>query len=143
MGIVKRGLGVGLLLVATSLGAIGFPGDEVAALRKGLGLKPLLWNALLASTCQLRSQVLAQSGSLSHEDSEGRGPGVQLVAQGFPAALYGEVIGAGNDPEAVWEAWLTSSSHRRVLTDPRWTSWGWGASRSSTSTVWVLRFSGP
>ena len=120
-----------------------FPLDEFQTLRHQAGLSSLLWDEDLAKTCQVRSKELSASGQLSHRNENGQGPGNQLMAEGFPPGVYGEVLGAGKDPLEVWKAWLSSPTHRLVLVDPQWKSWGWGASKMVESTVWVVRFRNP
>jgi len=93
----------------------------------------------LAQSCLARSRKLAALGRISHQD-DGRGPGVQALVEGLPPGVYGEVLAAGKDPLQVWKAWLDSATHRAVLADPRWESWGWGATGSGETTVWVVRF---
>jgi len=132
-----------LVLAASPAWTQSFPLDEFRSFRSGAGLAVPDWDQALADTCGARAAVLAAGGGLSHGDDQGRGPGEQLVAQGFPPGLYGEVLGAGEDPKAVWRAWLASPPHRAVLADRRWTSWGWGAVTSGGTTVWVARFRGP
>ena len=145
MIVLRRGRGwlllVGLL-VAASGWAQGFPGDKVQDLRRSHRLSVLGWDEALAASCRQRSQALVESGQLSHFDDQGRGPGEQLVGEGFPPGLYGEVIGAGHDPQQVWQAWLASGPHRAVLVDPRWVAWGWGAISTGSTTIWVVRFRG-
>jgi len=113
---------------------------ELQHLRQGLA--PLVWDQALAETCLNRALVLAAAGELTHEDS-GRSVGLQLVAQGFPPGLYGEVLGAGADPDSVWRAWLASPTHAAVLRDPRWTAWGWAKAESASGWLWVVRFRAP
>ena len=132
-----------LLLVASSGWAQDFPLDQFRDLRAQALLSVPSWDAKLGATCRGRSAALAATGALSHFDDQGRGPGEQLLAQGFPPGLYAEVLGAGEDPRAVWQGWLASPAHRAVLVDPRWTSWAWGATRSGSTTVWVVRFGAP
>lgn len=132
-----------LVLAASPVWAQSFPLDEFQRFRASLGLAVPAWNQALADTCGQRAAVLAAGGVLTHLDQRGRGPGEQLLTQGFPPGVYGEVLGAGEDPRAVWRAWLASPPHRAVLADCRWTSWGWGAVRSGATVVWVARFQAP
>jgi len=97
----------------------------------------------LSATCQDRAIELADSGELAHVDFEGRGPGQQAMAHGLPPGVYGEVLGSGPSPEAVWRAWLASPTHKGVLVEPGWTVWGWGSAPRGAVTVYVLRFYKP
>jgi uncharacterized protein YkwD len=80
---------------------------------------------------------------LSHKDRSGRSPALQLLHEGFSPGEFGEVLGAGSDPDRVWQAWLASPPHRAVLTDPSWEAWGYGRAQVGSTTVYVLRFRGP
>ena len=132
-----------LFLIAASGWAQNFPLEQFRSLRTEEGLLVPAWDVELAASCLRRSATLAAGGGLSHFDDHGRGPGQQLLAQGFPPGLYGEVLGAGRDPQAVWRAWLASPTHRAVLVDPRWKAWAWASTGSGTTTVWVVRFRAP
>jgi len=130
------------LLVPGVVGAQALS-QALEALRGPLGLSAPLWDDALATTCRARAQALADQGLLTHQDPQGRGPGQQLLAQGFPPGVYGEVLGAGSRVTEVWAAWLASPPHRAVLSDPRWTRWAYGQASTGATTVWVVRFRGP
>jgi uncharacterized protein YkwD len=130
-----------LLLAASSLGAEPWP--QLAPFRTSLGLPMPAWDPLLARSATQRATVLAEEGALSHQDSQGRGPGSQMAAEGLPPGVFGEVLAAGRQPEAVWASWLASPTHREVLTHRAWTRWGAGSAPGSGTTVWVVRFWGP
>ena len=112
------------------------------AFRDGLALETPQWDENLARSSQARAVELAQTGVLSHEDGQGRGPGLQLIGQGFSPGEYGEVLGAGADPVKVWQAWVASPSHKAILADPFWTAWGYGSAPMGNTFVYVIRFSG-
>lgn len=131
------------LLVSALVGAEDLPLSQLRTFRDHAGLSLPVWDAALARSCTDRARVLAAWGELSHEDADGRGVGEQLTALGFPPGTYGEVLGAGNSLDRVWEAWLASSPHRAVLSSPRWRTWGAGWAAAGSTKVWVLRFAGP
>lgn len=134
------------LTLATAVFLVGIggwavpPDTAVLAFRQRAALSLPQWDETIAQSCHQRAVVLAESGTLSHADARGRGPGVQMVAQGVAPGEFGEVLGAGGDWDAVWTAWLASPSHRAVLNEPGWTRWAWGSADRGESTVWVLRF---
>lgn len=132
--------GLLLCLLTVSVGADPFPSEELAVFRRGLGLSVPTWSSALAASAQARSTDLASEGELSHEDRDGRGPGLQMRAEGVPPGEFGEVLAAGRDPSLVWRAWLSSPSHRAVLAESGWTLWGAGWTSTSGTTVWVVRF---
>ena len=107
--------------------------------RQDLGLRTLDVDADLTASSHRRALALFQIGYLSHQDELGRGPGLQMISEGLPPGVYGEVLGAGPDWNSVWQAWLASPTHREVMADPAWRRWGWGVS-SGVPTVFVLRF---
>jgi uncharacterized protein YkwD len=121
------------------LTAQSLPQTSLFAFRAESGLNLPDWDPELADSALLRAQVLAQAGELSHEDSLGRGPGLQALSEGLPPGEYGEVLGAGADFGAVWAAWLASPPHRKVLMTPGWTRWGSGSAPHGSTRVWVLR----
>jgi len=111
--------------------------------RHQAGVSVPVWNPLMAQASEARAQDLVQAQTLSHQDDQGRGPGVQMLLHGFPPGEYGEVLGAGPQWQAVWEAWLASPTHRQVLSTPGWQQWAFGAARLGKTTVWVLRLYRP
>lgn len=135
--------------VVLVLGAWGAAGPAAAeppfreplqGLRSAQGLSLPDLEPVLTQSAQSRAEALAAAGVLSHEDDQGRGPGLQLTATGYAPGEFGEVLGAGADPGAVWTAWLASPGHRAVLDAPGWTAWGAGSAPRGATTVWVLRF---
>jgi uncharacterized protein YkwD len=137
-----RGAVVVLLLVMGAGAAFADPPfhDQVTAFRQARGLSLPTADPALVRSSGARAQALADTGVLSHVDEEGRGPGLQLTAEGFPPGEFGEVLGAGADPQEVWAAWLASPTHRAVLEAPGWTAWGAGSASVGQTTVWVIRF---
>lgn len=138
-----RMLAGALLLLSSAMAYGQSPEPLVQELRREAGLSQPAWNPGLSASSAARASVLAASGILSHTDAEGRRPGTQMLAEGFPPGEYGEILGAGLPLAAVWEAWLKSPSHRAVLTGSGWTLWGWGRADREGVTVWVLRFYRP
>lgn len=116
------------------------PAPLLAQVRAGQDLPPPVRDPRLDRLCALRAAELAGLGALSHDDAEGRGPGLQALASGYPPGLFGEVLGTGPDLEQVWRAWLASPPHRSVLLQAGWTRWGAGWARRGAAAVWVLRF---
>jgi len=116
------------------------PDEILLSYRENSALSVPRWDANLAHSARNRASVLAQSGTLSHFDDQGRGPGLQMVSEGLPLGEYGEVLGAGSSFSSVWATWLNSPPHLAVLRTKAWTNWGWGSSERSGVTVWVLRF---
>ncbi len=143
LGAVKilLALGVFVLSGVWSWGQDFFD-ESLQAFRSSQNLSMPDWDDSLAVSSHLRAEKLAALGALSHEE-QGKGPGLQMLAEGFPPGTFGEVLGAGGDPEKVWRAWLDSPSHRALLSDPAWTSWGSGWATRGNTKVFVLRFRGP
>ena len=116
------------------------PDAPLRTFRASFGLSLPQLDTLMSAACGTRAAELARSGELSHTDTQGKGPAFQMLSQGFPPGEYGEVLGAGTLFATVWEAWLNSPSHRKVLESPGWTTWGWASVSLGKTTVWVLRF---
>lgn len=131
-----------VLVLGTLLHAQSVPSFErdVGELRTAQGLSRPQWSPDLARITLERARVLAVQGFLSHEDELGRGPGLQAVARGLPRGEYGEVLGVGSSPQAVWRAWLASEPHRAVLLEPGWQTWASASATVEATSVWVVRF---
>jgi len=130
------------LIVGILASGQAFPTEAFVSFRAEWGLQTPAWDEKLALSSQDRAEELARAGVLSHEDSLGRGPGLQMTSQGMAPGVFGEVLGAGADFAKVWQAWLNSPSHRAILADPSWLSWGWGQAALGKTTVYVIRFRG-
>jgi uncharacterized protein YkwD len=130
-----------VLLLVSGLPALAQPSPQVwfSEYRIQEHLSVPVWSPELAGSAHRRALVLAESGSLAHQDAQGRGPGLQMASEGLPPGEYGEVLGAGADLGAVWRAWLASPTHRAVLSTPGWTLWGFGSAVRGPTRVWVLR----
>lgn len=84
---------------------------------------------------------LAERGELSHRDRFQRGPEHRASTLGL--GLAGEVLGYGLQPFEVFEAWLKSPGHRRVLEHPGWKYFGIGIAPLAHAHVVVILFWAP
>lgn len=138
---IRRILLIGLLSLSTS----GVWADEalpdlLLSFRASSGASLPERTAELDRSAQKRALHLAEAGALSHEDGKGRGPGLQMVSEGFPPGVFGEILAAGASVDTVWQGWLSSPPHRAILAEPGWTQWGWGVVETGSTRVWVVRF---
>jgi uncharacterized protein YkwD len=62
------------------------------------------------------------------------------MSEGLAPGEYGEILGSGVLASSVWKSWLASPTHRAVLLEPDWTTWGEGEAVYGRVTVYVIRF---
>ena len=94
----------------------------------------------ISAVCALRARELQQDGQLSHLDDRGLRVGSQMVSLRFQEGEWGEILGAGANLESIFQAWMSSPTHRELLKTPRWRSFGWGEVRENNVSVVVVRF---
>ncbi len=95
----------------------------------------------LDQSAQAFARELASRGELSHRDSLRRGPEHRAAVMGL--GLAGEVLGYGPQPAEVFDAWLKSPGHRRVLDNPVWRFFGVGVEPLGNGHVVVIVFWAP
>ena len=96
---------------------------------------------LLDQSAQAFAQELAQRGQLSHRDRLQLGPEHRASRLGLGVA--GEVLGYGWDPRLVFQAWLESPGHRRVLLNEAWQYVGLGLAPWGQGHIVVMVFWAP
>ena len=105
--------------------------DELLALvnahRVALGLNALIGKEEVAAAARAHSEQMSSERFFSHRSPDGRTPGERLAAAGVEWDRAGENIAAGYDtPEAVFNAWMRSESHREAIESEEWTHAGVG-----------------
>jgi uncharacterized protein YkwD len=87
--------------------------------REALGCGRLRWNPDLATVARAHSWDMLEREYFGHEDPDGRGLAHRLRAAGIQYVRAAENIAMGfrydDAARAVFEAWLESESHRRII----------------------------
>jgi uncharacterized protein YkwD len=82
--------------------------NQINAHRRAAGLSPLALDPLAQQAAQIQAQYMEASGTMRHEDSDGRSPMQRYADLGGRASLYGENVAYyGDSPsesDAVWQA---------------------------------------
>jgi uncharacterized protein YkwD len=82
--------------------------NQINAHRRAAGLTILSPDPLAQQAAQLQAQYMETSGTMRHEDSDGRSPMERYLELGGRASLYGENVAYYGDSftetEAVWAA---------------------------------------
>ncbi len=90
------------------------------------GLDPLELHPLLAETAEGHSESMALQDFFSHTGLDGSSPSDRALANGYEGGV-GENIAAGYwTPEAVMDAWMSSSGHRANILNADYKSIGIG-----------------
>jgi len=95
--------------------------------RVSRGLSPLADSSEVSDAARAHSQHSVAHRFFAHTSPEGLSPGDRLSENGIAWTSVGENIAAGYaTPQAVFEAWLASPSHRENIESDRWTHTGVG-----------------
>ena len=90
--------------------------------RTSKGLNSLEQLSIISSVAETHTTYMAEVGKVSHDNFPLRHE--QLVKDA-KAKLVGENVGFGySTADAVFEAWLNSESHRKVIEKPNYTHFG-------------------
>jgi hypothetical protein len=104
--------------------------NRINGLRAAHGLNALILDANLSDLAQQRAQINASTGQLVHT------PNLALGVTSNWTKL-GENIGAGQDHDGLWTAFLNSPPHLANLLDPSYTHVGIGEVSSGPGNDWV------
>jgi hypothetical protein len=104
--------------------------NRINGLRTSHGLNALILDANLSDLAQQRAQINASNGTLVHTPN---------LALGVTAnwSKLAENIGAGQDHDGLWNAFLNSPTHLANLLDPSFTYVGIGEVITGPSGDWV------
>jgi uncharacterized protein YkwD len=115
--------------------------NQINAHRHAAGLGALTLDPLAEQAAQIQAQYMEASGTMRHEDSDGRSPMQRYVDLGGRAELYGENVAYYGDSftetDAVWQAVSKldammmaerppTDGHRENILSPAYTSVGIG-----------------
>jgi hypothetical protein len=109
--------------------------DLVNAERAAQGLHPLNLDPNLATAARDHSEDMGLQDYFSHTSLDGRTVPQRITAAGYFYNTYGENIAAGQPtPEAVIDAWMSSSGHRANILNPNFCDIGVGYAYLAGST---------
>jgi hypothetical protein len=131
-------LGLALLLSSEAASP-----DAVTAWVNGVRLEqrigPLKRNVLLDLAAQRYAAEMARSGTFSHTDREGRGPGQRVESagyRGYERVAENLALGSVTAEETV-ALWMESPGHRRALLDGSLREMGVGIAQGPDGPLWV------
>ena len=119
--------------------------DQVVALvnqaRDAAGCGPVTVNGALTAAAQAHSNDMGANDYFSHTSQDGRTFGQRISAAGYGGGYLGENIARGQrSAQAVHDAWMASSGHRRNILDCDFTAIGVGL--HSATWTWTQDFGG-
>ena len=101
--------------------------------RVARGLNALSDSEPLRAVALEHSRDMLTRGYFAHETPEGLTPSDRVSSAGILWTAVGENLAGGwSLPQAIFEAWLSSPSHRANLEDERWTHAGAGLSEDGS-----------
>lgn len=92
--------------------------DLINEARQQLGLRPLRENAQLTAAAQGHSDDLACNNIFSHTGSDGSSIQDRIVAAGYNASNWGEIIYAGGSAQTAFDWWMSDPAHHDIIVDP-------------------------
>jgi hypothetical protein len=115
---------------------------RINGLRASLGLPGYTFNGTLAAAALNQAQYMANTGQISHTQSDGSTPSSRAAAAGYGGRWVSENIYAGSSARAVdaWNFWLNSPIHYRGMTNPNYQEIGIASATSSWGQAFVLVF---
>jgi uncharacterized protein YkwD len=117
--------------------------DDVNALRRAKGLKPLVLDAKLAKLARAFARDMLTRRFFGHRDPDGRVLVDRLRAAGYTFRHAAENIAVNRDEEGAETALEASPGHRRNMLDPAYSRAGIGAVAASVYGVaFVQEFAG-
>ena len=116
--------------------------DLVNSERVKYGLSALTWADDLASIARAHSQDMIRRGFFDHTNPDGKSPFDRLKNAGIQYRYAAENIAYGQkSPEAVMNAWMNSSGHRKNILNANLKELGVGAVSSASGTIyWTQLF---
>lgn len=92
--------------------------DLINETRQQLGLRPLRENAQLTAAAQGHSDDMACNHIFSHTGSDGSSIQDRIVAAGYNASNWGEIIYAGGSAQTAFDWWMNDPAHHDIIVDP-------------------------
>lgn len=104
--------------------------NEVASLinnaRAQNGLPALTVNAQLSAAAQGHSVDMACHNLLSHTGSDSSSVAERVAAAGYAASYSSEIIYGSGYPQTAFDWWMSDTTHRNEILNPRYTEMGIG-----------------
>lgn len=115
---------------------------QINNLRQSVGLPPYALNPTLTSAAQLHSQWMADTGMVSHEETNGSTPQSRAATLGYPGSLVSENIYGGGIAKATdaWNFWINSPIHYSGLIHELFNEIGIGIGVGAYGTYYTLVF---
>ncbi len=110
--------------------------DCINSFRVANGLKPLVWDDLLAKTAKLHAVDMADQNYFDHISLDNKKPNERYYANGGTSyQAYGEIIAAGGRSAGmdVFDKWLNSEGHRNNMLFNEFTAMGIGGGYDPSS----------
>lgn len=114
--------------------------DIVNEYRIKIGLRPFIYSTFIAEIAHGHSRFMSEGyGRFGHGGWRGR---CARLRSEMRSDLCGEIVAMGQKtPEAVLEAWLSSSEHRVAIENPRYTHTGVGVAKNAEGKLyWTQMF---
>lgn len=87
------------------------------------------------------NNYLIDKGFISHKGYKGSTPMDRCTSEGASGLYFGEVIGYSPRLNNLFESWLASPTHLKVLSDPKWNWVGISVIKNNEVYVAVVNFS--
>ncbi len=116
--------------------------EQINGLRTSRGQPPYALNGLLSTAAQAHSQWMADTGMVSHEETNGSTPKSRAAALGYGGSLVSENIYGGSIAKATdaWNFWVGSPIHYRGLTHDLFNEVGIGIASGPYGNFYTLVF---
>lgn len=92
--------------------------DLINSARQAAGLRPLRENAQLTAAAQDHSNDMACHNLFSHTGSDGSSIQDRIVASGYGASDWGEIIYAGGSAQQAFDWWMNDPTHHDMILNP-------------------------
>ena len=135
----------GLVVSTQAQDAVSDLLGRINGLRGSLGLPGYTLNGSLSAAALNQAQYMANTGQISHTQSDGSTPRSRASAAGYTGAWVSENIYAGTSAGVIdaWTFWLNSPIHYRGMTNPNYQEIGIASASSSWGRSFVLVFGSP
>ncbi len=115
------------------------------SLRVKNGLSELTLVPELAQSARAHSKDMADNHFTGHTGSDGSSPDQRILAAGYVASYWGEIIawGFGGDSVAVVDWWMNSPIHKSLILSSSFKEFGVGHTRDANSDwgyYWTVNF---
>jgi hypothetical protein len=119
--------------------------SRINGLRSELGIHPYTLNSALSAAAQNQANWMANTGQVSHTQSDGSTPRTRAAAAGYGSTWVSENIYMGTNATAAsaWSWWLNSPIHYRGITSSTNFDIGIASATGANGAAFVLVFGNP